>query len=129
MLAGFGQLFELDRETALKVGRSFGSGMGRGLTCGAVTGAFMVLGLSRGAVEKDDRGPRYAAYDRCGEFVSRFEARRGNIGCGALLGVDMGTKEGAAAARERKLFIEVCPGVVGDAADILAEMLGEIAGG
>ena len=128
-MAGFGQLFGLDRETALKLARSFGSGMGRGLTCGAVTGAFMVLGLSRGAVEKDDRGSRYAAYDRCGEFITRFEVKRGGAACRELLGVDVGTKEGAAAARERKLFSEICPGIVRDAADILAEMLGEQARG
>ena len=38
----------LDRAIALQVANGFGGGMGRtGRTCGAVTGAYMVLGLSQ----------------------------------------------------------------------------------
>ena len=40
--------FGLDRNLGLKVAMGFGSGMARtGNTCGAVTGAYMILGLSQ----------------------------------------------------------------------------------
>ncbi len=105
------------------MGRSFGAGMGLGLTCGAVTGAFMVLGCILGEVEEDDRKARYNAYDQSKEFKRRFEARCGTIECKELLGVDLGTAEGFQAAKDRGLFRALCPGFVRDAAEILDEMI------
>ena len=41
--------YGLDRDIALKLATGFGGGMGRlGRTCGAVSGAFMVIGLKYG---------------------------------------------------------------------------------
>lgn len=41
--------YGLDQDTALKIATGFGGGMGHsGRTCGAVTGAYMVLGLKFG---------------------------------------------------------------------------------
>ena len=49
----------LDRETALRVATAFGGGMGhRGDTCGAVTGAFMAIGLKHGRLRADDEETR-----------------------------------------------------------------------
>jgi C_GCAxxG_C_C family probable redox protein len=123
VLAGFGQKYGLDRETAFKLARAFGSGMGLGSVCGAVTGAFMVfgLGVQEAATEKDTR---FRTYDLVREFVRRFEARRGSILCKSLLGgLDPNTEAGRKEAMDRKLFTEVCPGFVEDAAEILEEML------
>jgi C_GCAxxG_C_C family probable redox protein len=41
----FNEQFGLDCDTAYKAATGFGSGMRLGGTCGAVTGAFIVLGL------------------------------------------------------------------------------------
>ncbi|UCD85357.1 MAG: C_GCAxxG_C_C family protein, partial [Deltaproteobacteria bacterium] len=55
LLSTYGTDFGLDRETALKVAGAFGGGMGRmGEVCGAVTGAFMVIGLKHGMVKGED---------------------------------------------------------------------------
>ena len=97
--------------------------MGLGLTCGAVTGAFIVLGCTQGEVEADDRRARYNTYDLAKEFRLRFEARRGTIQCMELLGVDLGTVEGLQEAKDRNLFRTLCPGFVHDAAEILDEMI------
>ena len=43
VLVPFADLCGLDKETAFKLGANFGSGMRHGSTCGAVTGALMVL--------------------------------------------------------------------------------------
>ena len=45
VLVPFADLCGLDKETAFKLGANFGSGMRHGSTCGAVSGALMVLGL------------------------------------------------------------------------------------
>ena len=55
VLAAFAPELGLDADAALRVSAAFGGGMGRlGDTCGAVTGALMVLGLR---LRRDRRGP------------------------------------------------------------------------
>ena len=56
------------------------------------------------------------------EFMARFQARHGATSCAELLGVNIGTPEGQAAAREANLFKTTCPGLVASAVAILAEM-------
>jgi len=121
MLAGFGELYGLDRPTAFKLARAFGSGMGMGRECGAVTGALMILGfkVQEATSEKETR---YRVYDLAREFVRLFEEKRGTILCKDLLGVDLGTPEGRDKAIKDNLFRTLCPGFVRDAAQILADM-------
>lgn len=123
MLAGFGQRFGLDRQTAVRLGRGMGMGLGLGLTCGAVSGAVMVLGLAEGPALENDRDPRFRCYDRGAEFARRFAARHGSLSCADLMGVDMTTPEGRRQAREKGLFASICPGLVKSAAEILDDML------
>jgi len=123
MLAGFGELHGLDRSTALKLARAFGSGMGMGRECGAVTGALMILGL-KVQEASSEKETRYRVYDLVKEFVRLFEEKRGTIICKDLLGVDLGTPEGRDKAIKDNLFRTLCPGFVRDAAQILADMKG-----
>lgn len=54
MLTVFGESYGLDSEMAEKLGRLFGGGMGHMAgTCGAVTGAVLVLGLAK---DHEDEG-------------------------------------------------------------------------
>ena len=49
VLATFAQDYGLSEEAALRISTGFGSGMGRMCeVCGALTGAFMVIGLKHG---------------------------------------------------------------------------------
>jgi C_GCAxxG_C_C family probable redox protein len=97
--------------------------MGMGQECGAVTGAFMVLGFSvqNAASEKE---ARFRVYDLVKEFVHRFEGMHGTIVCRELLGVDPGTAEGRDKAVKNNLFRTLCPVMVRHAAQILSEMIG-----
>ncbi|HUT47101.1 MAG TPA: C-GCAxxG-C-C family protein [Sedimentisphaerales bacterium] len=116
----------LSRKTALKIARGFGGGMGRmAQTCGAVTGAFMVLGLKYGNADIHDKEAREKIYGLVREFVRRFESRNSSIVCRELLGCDISKPEGAMAAKENGLFTSVCPELVRDAAEILDEMINE----
>ena len=55
LLSTYGTQFGLNREIALKVSEAFGGGMGfMAETCGAVTGAFMVIGLECGRTKVED---------------------------------------------------------------------------
>ena len=121
MLAGFGECYGLDRSTAFKLARAFGSGMGMGRECGAVIGAMMILGfkVQEASAEKETR---YRVYDLVKELVHLFEVKHGTILCKDLLGVDVGTPDGRDKAIKQNLFRTLCPGFVRDAAQILSDM-------
>jgi C_GCAxxG_C_C family probable redox protein len=110
-------------ETALAIASGFGGGMGRmAETCGAVTGAMMVLGLSFGGATPD-REAKERVYAKIREFAERFKARNGSLVCRDLLSCDISTPEGYETAKEKSLLTTTCPNFVRDAAEILEEML------
>ncbi len=89
--------------------------------CGAVTGAFLVLGLKHG-VATPDREAKEAIYSRIREFADRFQARDGSLVCRELLGFDISDPDGLRRARESGLFTSVCPKLIQDACEILEEI-------
>lgn len=124
VLAAYCEELGLDEESALKIADGFGGGMGRmGLTCGAVTGAFMVISLKHGRIRSEDRDSKDRTNSLINEFVRRFEERHANTGCRELLGCSIGTPEGYAFAKENDLFEKKCNQYVIDAAEILDEIL------
>ncbi len=126
VLCAFSDQFNLDRTTALKLADSFGGGMGRlGLTCGAVTGALMVIGLKYGREKADDKESKQKTVATVREFIRKFQACHGSIACRDLLGVDLSTGEGFAAAHDRKIIKTRCPVFIADAVRILEEILSE----
>jgi C_GCAxxG_C_C family probable redox protein len=94
--------------------------MGLGKECGAVTGAFMVIGLSI-RKSQDEKEARFKAYGLVKEFIERFEARHQTILCRDLLGVDVGTREGRERAVKENLFQTLCPDFVKTASEILRD--------
>ena len=125
ILAVYGPDFGLDRATAIRIAAGFAGGMRMGETCGAVTGAFMVLGLQRGTAECSKQAGREAVYESVKEFAARFRQRNGSLLCRELLGFDVGTPEGLKEARERDLFRTFCPEMVKAAAEILESLIAE----
>jgi C_GCAxxG_C_C family probable redox protein len=125
VIATCGPEMGMDRESALRVAGGFGGGMGRlGEVCGAVTGAFMVIGLKHAKIqpEDDENETKERAYTLVYEFADRFRACNGAILCRELLGCDISTPEGQAQAREKGLFDDLCPRLVQSAVEILEEM-------
>ena len=124
VLATFAPELGLERDTALKLAAGFGGGMGRmGNTCGAVTGAFMVIGLRHGGTSGQDLEAKTKTYATVREFVKQFQAKHGCIGCNELLGCDISTPEGYEKAKQSGAFANLCPQFVHTAAEIL-EALG-----
>ena len=114
----------LDRETALRDAGAFGGGMARmGDTCGAVTGAFMLIGLKCGQIRADDGTTKEKTYQLVHEFVEKFKERNRSIVCKELLGVHPGTPEGSQAFKEKDLKNTVCVKLVRDAAEIVEKIL------
>lgn len=108
----------LDEKTATRLGTAFGGGMGRmGGVCGAVTGAFLALGMKFGDGEAGAE-PKEHVYGLVRSFVQEFRELHGSILCRELLGCEIGTPEGMAEAREKGLFDTICVRFVRDSVDI-----------
>ena len=116
--------YGMSREEALKVSCAFGAGMGRlGGTCGAVTGAYMAIGLKYGKCREDDEPAKEKTYALTQEFARRFGERNGSTVCRELLGLDMGTPEGMKIFKEKGYHAGRCTKYVRDAAGIVTELL------
>lgn len=125
VLAVYGEPLGLDRAWAMRIAAGFAGGMRLGETCGAVTGALMVLGLRHAPEDCDTAARRAEVYARVVDFAERFKKRNGSLLCRELLGCDISTPEGMKQAQERNLFKTTCVKMVQDACEILEEMAEE----
>jgi len=124
VLCAFAPSLGLDQRTAMRLATGFGGGMGRmGLTCGAVTGAFMALGLAYGMKAPEDAEAKEKLYAMVNDFSAAFKKRHSSIECRQILGVDLSTPEGRETAREKGLFSSLCNPAIRDAAEIVEKML------
>jgi C_GCAxxG_C_C family probable redox protein len=124
VLGAYCEQFGLDKKTAYKISSGFGGGMHLDQTCGAVTGALMVIGLKYGRTRADDVEAKMKTAKMTNEFAKKFKARHGSISCTELIGCNISTLEGYEEAKKKDLFKKVCPDFVKSAAEILEEMLG-----
>jgi len=124
VLSTFSEELGLDKETSYKISSSFGSGYARlGETCGAVSGALMVLGLKYGYTDKTINEKKALVFSKTQEFINKFKEKNKTISCGELLELDINTEGGMKKANEKQLFTTLCRKVVEDAVEILEEMI------
>ena len=123
VFGAFAPRYGLDEDTAVRIASGFGGGMKMGDTCGAVTGAFMVLGLARAGDTSRTGEGRQAVGDLVIECARQFRERRGALTCRDLLGCDIHTPEGRQLAQDRNLFKTTCVDAVRDAATIVEAMV------
>ena len=124
ILLSFGEEFGIDKASAIKLGGSFGGGMVRsGKTCGAVTGALMILGQKFGKSKLKDAVSEKLLYDKSLNFLNKFKSNNGTVICKNLLKLDISTPEGLKYAEDNGIFDEVCPKMVKNAAEILIILL------
>lgn len=101
----------LDINKALKITSAFGGGMGKGDICGAITGAYMALGLIYGNdLENSDRS---ILKEKIKEFDLEFQKISMERRCEDILGVNVGDKEKVMEfAKKNPDFKAVCPKLV-----------------
>ena len=125
LLLAYGLESGAEMDQLCAVAESFGVGMARlGETCGAVAGALMIIGLKHGRKEVEDAPATERTYELAREFTRRFTALNGSIRCRELVGHEIGTAAGMAAAEAGTAF-SICPKYVHDAATIIAELTAE----
>ena len=120
----FAEQLGIDPQVAARTAAPFGAGIAHmGRTCGAVTGALVVLGARYGHDEADDGEGQARILEQVRAFLAAFESRHGSLTCCELLGRDLSTDEGLALAREEGLFESACPRYVEGAARLVEEIL------
>lgn len=123
ILLGFGPALGLPEDLAEKIAVPFGGGISRhGETCGAVSGAAMVLGLRYGTGGGPNPEGKERVYQRVQEYFARFREQYGTTRCRELLGCDLGNADERRKAREMGVFKQ-CNGYIRTSAEILAQML------
>ena len=101
VLCTYADLAGIDEETAMRLAAPFGAGMGNMEgTCGAITGAGLVLGLSGGSTRQ------------MRQIMNKFQERNGATQCKLLKGVSTGK------------VLHECSDCVADAAEFLEEQIG-----
>jgi C_GCAxxG_C_C family probable redox protein len=120
VLLSYADDLKLSREQAQKLAAGFGGGMGkRQETCGAVTGAIMVIGLLKGEQADSNDELKSKAYGAVKELTRKFEAEYKTTRCKELIGCDLNTPEGSARFRDEKIMENVCAGCVEKAVRIV----------
>lgn len=111
----------LDINKSLKITSAFGGGMGKGDVCGAITGAYMALGLIYGNdLENSDRS---ILKEKIKEFDLEFQKISMERRCEDILGVNVGDKEKVMEfAKKNPDFKVICPKLVINSINIIEKL-------
>ncbi|MBE7034805.1 MAG: C_GCAxxG_C_C family protein [Ruminococcaceae bacterium] len=113
VLLAFCDELGLSPEAAAQLSLPFGSGMsGLRDTCGALTGAFMVIGLAAKSATPPSPAEKAAVYQKAKAFAQQFQTANGSMACRDLLAM-------AAQSKTAK----DCPALVADTAEQLEAFL------
>lgn len=124
VLAAFAPQLGMDEKTAIKVAGVFGGGVANtGGTCGAVSGAFMVIGLKYADTDVKNYRAAKKANAVTREFINKFLTLNRSTICKELINCDISTSEGFKYAIEKNLYTTVCPKFVKDSIEILEDLL------
>ena len=123
VLLSFADDMKFSKELAQKMAAGFGGGMGKQQeTCGAVTGAIMVLGLLKGEEVNNNDELKAAAYGGVKDLTRDFVATYKTTQCRDLIGCDLNTPEGSEKFKEEKIMENVCAGCVKKAVEIVEKL-------
>jgi C_GCAxxG_C_C family probable redox protein len=115
----------VDETLAQGIACGFGGGMARMQeTCGAVTGAFMVISLYNAPKYAEISEQKKQTYAMIREFSRRFTEIHGTKNCRLLLGCDLNTEEGHEYFKKNNLTSTVCCKCIADSVSLLDEFIG-----
>lgn len=122
VLSVFADNLGISEKTVLRISSGFGGGMGRmQKTCGAVTGAFMVIGSLYGKINKEDSVSKTLTHKKINDFAEKFKAKHGFIDCRDLLDFDMNDEVELAKAVKNDYSNKFCVKYIETAVELLEE--------
>lgn len=125
VIGAFCEDFGIDFNTAMLLSSSFGGGMG-GLreVCGALSGAFMVIGLKYGYADPKSTQEKAELYKKIKNIAEAFKEKYQTILCRELLAAQKLTVSSEPSLRTEKYYKErPCAVFVETAAELLDALL------
>ena len=113
----------VDKNLLTKIASPFTGGMYKGMTCGAVTGAYMVLGIKYGHPKPNEGEKKVELIKKMFEFDTKFKEKQSTIICEEILGDNIA--ENLEKIEQENTMQKKCPQAVNDAIDILEDMFEE----
>ena len=127
VLTALGTDMNFSEDQCLRISCAFGAGMGRQqLTCGAISGALMVLGIKYGKSLNEDESKKANTYKKSKALMDQFTDIHKTICCKELLlGLDLHNPDEYAKIKDLGLFESRCTQYVSDAVCIAERILSE----
>jgi C_GCAxxG_C_C family probable redox protein len=126
VLTAYTDELNVDNSLAMSISCGFGAGMGRlQQTCGAVTGAFMAIGIYNCKKFTDNKDRKENTYAMIQRFNDNFKSIHGVTDCKSLINCDLRTEEGRRYLAENNLHEKVCEKCISDAVGIVDELIKE----
>lgn len=124
VLTSFKDILNIEEDELLKISSGFGAGMGRlQKTCGAVTGANMVIGLKYGRGINENRDANEKTYSLVKQLVAEFKKLNFTTKCADLVRCDLNTDEGQKYFVKNELMEKVCAKCIKDSVNILNKII------
>ena len=123
VVLSFADDLKFSKELAQKMAAGFGGGMGKTQeTCGAVSGAIMVLGLLKGEEVNNNDELKASAYGAVKDLTRDFVAEYKSTKCRDLIGCDLNTPEGEAKFKDENMMVTICADCVKKAVEIVENL-------
>lgn len=125
VLAAFADRYGLSRDHALRLAAAFEGGTAmQADVCGALVGAYLVLGLEYGGIDPADVDAKHKTAEKVREAARLFaERNQGHTDCRDLIDCDISCPDGLDTALKKRLFRRRCPRFVRDAVQVVEELL------
>lgn len=123
VLEAWAQELGLDPMVARTVALPLAAGSGLGGECGAITGAFLVIGLKCGVNRAYDWEGFRTVISKVRELANGFKLLHGTLNCHDLLGLDVCSKEGSREFKEKGMILTHCVRHVEDVVNLLEQVL------
>ncbi|MEZ5072587.1 MAG: C-GCAxxG-C-C family protein [Bacteroidales bacterium] len=109
VILSFADDMKFSKELTQKISAGFGGGMGKTQeTCGAVTGAIMVLGLRMGEKVNNNDELKNKTYAKVQDLTRTFTREFKSTRCRDIVGVDLNSKEGERKFKEEHMMENLC---------------------
>lgn len=124
VLLAYSEQFKLDENLAFQISSGFGGGMGRlQKTCGAVTGAFMVIGIHNCEKYSNHRLQTDNNRSMIQEFNRIFLTKHESLDCKELIKCDLNTKEGQEYSKKNQVKKNICEKCITNSIEIVEALL------
>lgn len=119
VVSHFAEELGITDEQAKKIAAGFGAGTFKSETCGAVLGAYVVLGLKYGHCTEGDSESKGKIADKIKAFDEKFISLNNSEVCKEILGYDLTNPEDSKLIMKKGLLFSHCPNAVRNSIEII----------